>query len=79
MLASGCLTFGLFALSQGFLAGDLKELLLLPVSNPNSLSLSFIKAWDAVFWAICFQILPSQISGLTEQHPLLGFRPLSQF
>ena len=40
MLASGCLTFGLFALSQGFLAGDLKELLLLPVSNPKiSLSL----------------------------------------
>ena len=35
MLASGCLTFGLFALSQGFLAGDLKELLLLPVSNPK--------------------------------------------
>ena len=35
MLASGCLTFGLFALSQGFLAGDLKELLLLPVTNPK--------------------------------------------
>ena len=35
MLASGCLTFGLFALSQGFLAGDLKELLLLPVINPK--------------------------------------------
>ena len=35
MLASGCLTFGLFALSQGFLAGDLKELLLLPVINPR--------------------------------------------
>ena len=35
MLASGCLTFGLFALSQSFLAGDLKELLLLPVSNPK--------------------------------------------
>ena len=29
------LTFGLFALSQGFLAGDLKELLLLPVINPK--------------------------------------------
>ena len=79
MLASGCLTFGLFALSQGFLAGDLKELLLLPVTNPNSLSPSFIKAWDAVFWAICYQILPSQISELTEQHPLLEFRQLSQF
>ena len=79
MLASGCLTFGLFALSQGFLAGDLKEILLLPVSNQNSLSPSFIKAWDATFWAICYQILPSQISELTEQHPLLGFRPLSQF
>ena len=34
MLASGCLTFGLFALSRSFLAGNLKELLTLPWSNP---------------------------------------------
>ena len=30
MLASGCLTFGVFALSHSFLAGNLKELLTLP-------------------------------------------------
>ena len=35
MLASGCLTFGLFALSRSFLAGNLKELLTLPWSNPK--------------------------------------------
>ena len=35
MLASGCLTFGLFALSHSFLAGNLKELLTLPWSNPK--------------------------------------------
>ena len=35
MLASGCLTFGLFALSHSFLAGNLKELLMLPWINPK--------------------------------------------
>ena len=81
MLASGCMTFGLFALSQWLSSRRFERALATPCDQSKNFhyhhplsrlgmqcsGLSSIKFW------------PSQISGLTEQHPLLGFRQLSQF
>ena len=77
MLASGCLTFGLFALSQGFLAGDLKELLLIPVTNPKfTITILYQGLGCSVLGYLLSNFAIANI-GLTEQHPLLGFRQLS--